>query len=87
MCKKKLRDYPIPRPSHSPRITPLHFVIGICIKERVFAKNVLDIEELERRVRVVFESITSAMLRTAWREAEFRLQTLRETYGEHVDMI
>lgn len=87
MRKKKLRDCPIPRPSHSPGITTLHFVIGICVKERVFAKNVLDIEELKRRVREVFGSITSAMLRITWRETEFRLQTLQETHGEHVDMI
>lgn len=38
----------------------------------MFAKTLQDIEELEIRLRAVIGSITPAMLRNTWRDAEFR---------------
>ncbi|GBM09709.1 hypothetical protein AVEN_186414-1 [Araneus ventricosus] len=79
------RNGPTPWPPRSPDITPLDFFFWGYIKDRVFATQIADDEELKARIQTTVCTITEDMLKNTLRELEYRLDILRATKGAHVD--
>jgi len=52
----------------------------------VFSTPVPDIKNLRARLTDAFATITEDMLENTWREIDYRLDVLRATKGERVDV-
>ena len=80
------RDGPTPWPPRSPDITPLNFFSWGYVKDKVFSTPVPDFTNLKARITDAFATITEEMLENTWRETDYRLDVLRATKGEHVEV-
>jgi len=52
----------------------------------VFSTPVPDITDLKARITDAFSTMNEDMLENTWREIDYRLDVLRATKGEHVDV-
>ena len=80
------RDGPTPWPTRSPDINPLDFFLLQYVKDKVFSTPVPDIINLKARIIDAFATITEDMFENTWREIDYRLDVLRATKGEHVEV-
>ena len=80
------RDGPTPWPTRSPDINPLDFFLLQYVKDKVFSTPVPNITNLKARITDAFATITEDMLENTWREIDYRLDVLRATKGEHVEV-
>jgi hypothetical protein len=80
------RDCPIAWPPRSPDITPLDFFLWGSVKDKVYTTQVTGVEDLKTRIRDVITTINRGMLALTWKELEFWLGVLRETYGAHIEV-
>jgi len=80
------RDGPTPWPPRSPDIIHLDFFLGGYVKDKVFSTPFPDIINLKARITDAFATITEDMLENTWREIDYRLDVLRATKGEHVEV-
>jgi len=81
------RDGPTPWPPRSPDITPLDFFLWGYVKDKVFSTPFPDITNLKAtRITDAFAAITEHMLENTWRETDYRLDVLRATKEEHVEV-
>ena len=55
------RSGPLPWPPHSPDLTPCDFWLWGMVKERVYSRKILDINDLKDRIRTVISSIPREM--------------------------
>jgi hypothetical protein len=52
----------------------------------VYSTSFPDTDTLKARVRDALAAVAEEMLEKTWREIEYRLDVLRATKGEHVEM-
>jgi len=72
---------------HYHRISPpFDFFLWGYVKDKVFSTPVPDIKNLKARITHAFAAITEHMLKNTWRELYCRLDLLRATKGEHVEV-
>lgn len=81
------RDGPIPWPPRSPDITPMDFSVWGFVKDTVYKTKVNNIAELRQKIIEAFQTIDPYQLQNTWRELEYRLETLRATNGEHIEIM
>lgn len=80
------RGGPIAWPARSPDLTPLDFFAWGFIKDIVYQVRVQSLRELRRRIVAAVERITPEMLNNVWRDIDYRLDLLRATYGDHIEL-
>jgi hypothetical protein len=79
-------DGPIPRHPRSPD-TPLGFFLWGHFQDIVYKTPATSLDELRLRIVYVIETVTPEMLGNTRREIEYRLNILRATKDEHVEVV
>ncbi len=69
------------------RHNPLDFFLWGYVKEIVYRTKVNNLQELKERISAAIESVQVDMLENTWREMEFRLDALRATIGDHIELV
>jgi hypothetical protein len=71
---------------HVHRTLPLCTFSWGYVKDKMYSTPVPDTDTLKARIRGALAAVTEEMLEKTWREIEYRLDVLRATNGEHVEV-
>ena len=64
----------------------LDFLLWGYVKDKMFSTPVPDITNLKARITDAFATITEDLLENTWREIDYRLDVLRATKGEQLQV-
>ena len=64
----------------------LFFFFWVFVKDQVYRTPVRDFADLQERIYVAVNNVTSQMLLNTWVEVEYRLDIPRATNGSHVEV-
>ncbi|GBN11108.1 hypothetical protein AVEN_246312-1 [Araneus ventricosus] len=77
---------PIARPPRSPDVTPLDFLFWGYIKDKVYSREIRDVEDIHASITAAIANVTTEMLQRTWLELDYRLDILRATKGIHMEV-
>ena len=81
------RSGPLPWPPHSSDLTPYDFCLWGMVKERVYSRKILDINDLKDRIRTVISSILREMCVRALNGTVTRWLLCVKHDGEQVETV
>ena len=68
------------------RITPLNFFLWGYVKDIVYRTKVRDMTDLKQKISNSIATIDEAMLQRTWQEIKYRLDVIRATNGDHIEV-
>ena len=85
--RRTVRSEPLPWPPHSCDLTPCDFWLWDMVKERVYSRKILDINDLKDRIRTVISSIPREMYVRALNGTVVRWLFCVKHDGEQVETV
>lgn len=75
-----------PWPPRSPDLSPMDFYFWGHVKQYVYSEHIVNIRHLKQRIQSGVALVTRDILRSVWRELEYRLDLCRANNGAHVEL-